>query len=77
MLSPEKIHEYRQMSISERLRLVLDMCRDSTRFLLSGTPEQIAKKFALIRRENDLRNENMLRAIARTSERRHRECRRS
>ena len=66
MLSPEQLEEYRRMTLGERMRLVLDMCRDSTRFLLMGTPEHIKRKFQLIERENDLRNQNMLRAIART-----------
>lgn len=66
MLSKQKMEKYRYMTVDDRLRLVLDMCRDSSRFLLMGDPEHVARKFALIRRENDLRNENMLRAIART-----------
>lgn len=66
MLSKEKIDGYRLMSTEDRLRLVLEMCRDSSRFLLMGNPDQVDRKFRLIARENDLRNVNMLRAIART-----------
>lgn len=66
MLSQKTIDEYRQMSVAARLRLVLDMCRDSSRFLLMGDPDHVQRKFDLIRRENDRRNENMLKAIART-----------
>lgn len=66
MLSKEKIDEYRLMSTEDRLRLVFEMCRDSSRFLLMGNPDQVDRKFRLIARENDLRNVNMLRAIART-----------
>ena len=71
MLSPERIEQYRRMTMGERMRLVLDMCRDSTRFLLMGDPDQVARKFELIERENSLRNDNMLRAIARTREPNH------
>jgi hypothetical protein len=38
------------------------------RALLTGTALQIDRKFQLLRRENDLRNENMLKAIARSRE---------
>ncbi len=68
MLSQEQLEAYRRMTPGERLRLTLDMCRDSTRFLLMGSPEQVERKFALLRRENDLRNENMLRALAGSKE---------
>ncbi len=36
------------------------------RALLTGTPQQVDRRFALLRRENDLRNVNMLTAIAKT-----------
>ncbi len=66
MLSERQINEYRKMALGDKLRLTLDMCRESTTYLLHGTPEQVRRKFELLRRENDLRNENMLKAIART-----------
>jgi hypothetical protein len=66
MLSRETLESYRRMTNAERLRLTLEMTRKSTAFLLKGTPEQVARKFELIRRENDERNHNMLTAIART-----------
>lgn len=59
------------MAPGERLRLTLDMCRDSTRFLLMGSPGHVARKFEFLKRENDLRNENMLRAMARTKKGEH------
>lgn len=71
MLSKEKLKQYQDMSVSQRMRLVLDMCRRSTPFLLIGTPDHIERKFQLIKRENDLRNENMLRAIAKTRSSKH------
>ncbi|MEX2142679.1 MAG: hypothetical protein WD894_25720 [Pirellulales bacterium] len=66
MLSREALDAYRRMSNAERLKLTLEMNREASVFLLKGTPEQINRKFELIRRENDERNRNMLTAIART-----------
>jgi hypothetical protein len=56
------------MSTSERLRIVLDMIREETPYLLRGTPEQVARRFELLRRQNDERNRRMLEGIARTRE---------
>jgi hypothetical protein len=54
------------MTNAERLKLTLEMNREATAFLFKGTPEQVDRKFELIRRENDERNRNMLTALART-----------
>ena len=66
MLSRETLESYRRMTNAQRLKLTLEMAREATAFLLKGTPEQVHRKFELIRRENDERNRNMLTAIART-----------
>ena len=66
MLSPETLEAYRRMTTSERLKLTIEMTRASVPFLLSGDPEKVARKFELLRRENDARNKNMLEALART-----------
>ena len=71
MLSQKTIARYLTMPLGDKLRLVLDMCRESSRFLLMGSSEHVARKFELIRRENDARNRNMLSAIARTRKPRH------
>jgi hypothetical protein len=42
------------------------MTRKYTRRLLAGPPDVVARRFELIRQENDARNLNMLTAIART-----------
>jgi hypothetical protein len=68
MLSQQTIRSYQSISLDKKLQLVLDMCRESTPFLVTGEPDHVARKFALLKRENDLRNQNMLRAIARTRE---------
>jgi hypothetical protein len=69
MLSPESLERYRRMSLSERLELVLQMIREETPHLLAGPPDVVDRRFELLRRENDLRNEAMLRGIARTRRR--------
>lgn len=66
MISREMLDGYRRMTNAERLKLTLEMNREATAFLLKGTPEQVDRKFELIRRENDERNRNMLIALART-----------
>ena len=66
MLSHETLERYRRMSGSERLQITLQMIRDNTPALLEGSPEIVARRFELLRRENDARNQNMLTAMART-----------
>ncbi len=66
MLSKEQLERYRRMTPGERLEITLQLIRESAPWLLVGTPEQVDRKFDLIRRENDLRTRNMLRAFART-----------
>ena len=66
MLSPETLECYRRMTPSERLQLTIQLMEGMDTAILSGSPEQVARKFELIRRENDLRNQNMLTAISRT-----------
>jgi len=66
MLSRETLERYRQMTPGERLALTLKLTKESEPFLLYGTPEQVERKFELMRRENDERNRRVLEAIART-----------
>jgi hypothetical protein len=68
MLSPETLDQYRRMTTSQRLRLTLDLIREATPSLLQGTPEQVERRFELLRRQNDERNLRMLTGIARTGE---------
>ena len=68
MLSRQSLEQYRRMTNSERLRLTLQMIDDETAYLLRGTPEQVQRRFELLRRQNDERNRRMLEAIARTRE---------
>ena len=66
MLSDETLERYRRMTPSERLILTLKSMEGIERALLTGTADQVDRKFQLLRRENDLRNENILAAIARS-----------
>ena len=68
MLSRETLHRYRRMTPSERLRLTLEMIRQETPYLLQGQPEQVRRRFELLRLQNDQRNRLMLEGIARTRE---------
>jgi hypothetical protein len=68
MLSKESLERYRGMTLSEKLRLVEEMIHIETPYLLQGTPEQVDRRFELLRRQNDERNFLMLSAIARTRE---------
>jgi len=66
MLSRETLEEYRRMTPGERLALTLKLTEESEPYLLYGTPEQVDRKFELLRRENDDRNRRMVEAFART-----------
>jgi hypothetical protein len=68
MLSQETLEQYRRMTPGERLELTLKMIEANEPALLEGPPEVVQRRFELLRRENDLRNENMLRALAREKE---------
>jgi hypothetical protein len=67
MRSPQTIEELRRMSVGEKLRLVLQMIREATPDLLRGTPEQVERRFELLRRQNDERNRCMLEGWARAA----------
>jgi hypothetical protein len=66
MLSQETLDEYRRMTPGERLALALRMTEENLPALLAGPEHVVRRRFELLQRENDLRNENMLRAMART-----------
>lgn len=69
MLSQETLDAYRRMTPGERLAIALEMTQANLPALLEGTPSVVARRFELLRRENDLRNEAMRRAISRTRRR--------
>ena len=65
MLSQETLEQYRRMTVGERLDLTFEMIRDNTPYLLQGSEDVVARRFELIERENDLRNERILAAVSR------------
>lgn len=69
MLSRETLDAYRRMTPGERLAIALEMTQANLPALLEGTPSVVARRFELLRRENDLRNEAIRRAISRTRRR--------
>lgn len=69
MLSRETLDAYRRMTPGERLEIALRMTEENLDALLEGTPENVDRRFEMLRRENDERNRNMLTAIARTKDR--------
>lgn len=65
-MSPETAKRLREMSVADRLRLTLRMIDEGMPFLTRGTPEEVRRRFELLRRDNDERNHRILEAVART-----------
>jgi len=68
MYSQETLEYYKRMTNSERLAVTLKMIDEQFPYLQKGPPEVVARRFELLRRENDLRNKAMLECIARSKE---------
>jgi hypothetical protein len=66
MLSPETLERYRQMTPGERLALAFQLTDEATPYLFAGSPEQVKRRFELLRRQNDERTQRILASIART-----------
>ena len=66
MLSDETIERYRRMTVSEHGAIVPEMMQSELPLLTHGPPDVVARKFDLIRRQNDERNRRMLEGMART-----------
>jgi hypothetical protein len=56
------------MTPGERLKLACEMSDQAALDLLSGPPYVVAKRFELLRRQNDERNRPMLEGVARTKQ---------
>jgi hypothetical protein len=67
MLSRETLEEYRRMTPGERLALTFRLTDEATPYLFAGTPEQVRRRFELLRRQNDERNERILAGLARAN----------
>jgi len=68
MLSRATLQSYRQMTPGERLKLACDLSDQAALDLLQGPPDVVARRFELLRLQNDERNRRMLEAIARTKQ---------
>jgi hypothetical protein len=69
MLSHETLKAYRRMTPGQRLALAFRLTDEATPYLFMGTPEQVSRRFELLRRQNDERNQRILEGIARTMRR--------
>jgi hypothetical protein len=65
MLSRETLDRYRRMTPGERLALALKLTDEATPYLFVGTPEQVKRRFELLRRQNDERTQRILAGLAR------------
>jgi len=63
MLSRETLERYRRMTPGERLALTLKLSEEKLPSLLKGTPEQIDRRFELLRRDKDERNRLILEGL--------------
>jgi len=64
MLSQEQLEQYRRMTPSERLSLSLRMLREQWPCLMEGGRDRVDRKFNLLNRQNDERNEALLAGMA-------------
>lgn len=66
MLSQESLDELRRMVPGQRLEMAFRMTEEQLVFMVEGDEEVVARRFEMLRRENEQRTKNMLTAIART-----------
>ena len=65
MMSKEQLEQYRKMTPGERIALSLEMLEEQWPAFLSGPPEVVERRFEIINRENDVRNQRILGAFER------------
>ena len=65
MLNHETLEMYRRMTPGERIALSLRMTTENTPHLFAGPPETVARRFELLRLQNDERNRRICEALAR------------
>lgn len=66
LLSKETLERYRRMTTSERASIVVQSMRENWPAMFEGSDEKVARRFELLRWQNDERNRNMLEGLART-----------
>jgi hypothetical protein len=64
MLSQETLDEYRRMTAGQRLELTFKLIRENAPYLLKGDPELVRRRFELLEKENNLRDEKIIDALA-------------
>lgn len=64
MLSRETLEMYRRMSNAERMALTIQMIEENTPALFAGSPDVVARRFELLRRQNDDRTRRMVEGMA-------------
>jgi uncharacterized membrane protein YccC len=69
MLSEEQLIAYRAMTPGQRLKLTLEMIEWSFPQLLSGPAEVVDRRFELLNRQNDERNQALLKGLAQAAKR--------
>jgi hypothetical protein len=63
MLSAEQIEMYRRMTTGQRLAFTLRMIEENEPALLHGPPEVVRRRFELIERQNNERNQRILETL--------------
>lgn len=69
MMSKETLEQIRRMSNAERFAMAAQMTREAIPYLLRGTPELVARRFELLRRQNEEFNRLVLTALSQDKER--------
>lgn len=64
MLSKEQLEHYRRMTPGERVLLSFEMLESSWPWLMQGSKEHVDRKFRLLNRQNDERNQALLAGMA-------------
>jgi hypothetical protein len=67
MPSREELEKYRSMTVNERLALTLKLSEEKLPLLLKGSPEDVARRFELLRRYRDEGHRRVLERLARVS----------
>jgi hypothetical protein len=65
MMSNTQRERLRRMTPGERLALAFQLTRANTSALVAGSPEIVARRFELLRRENDARNRGIVAGLLR------------
>lgn len=62
--SREEMEKYRRMTVNERLALTLKLSEEKLPQLFEGSPEVVKRRFELLNRDKDERNQLILEGLA-------------